>query len=626
MKSFIRRRRVIAALGATVTMVGFVSMSALPASAMADDLTENGGATRNDGDMTQLLRDSIVDGPAKNVILLIGDGMGDSEITIARNYAEGAAGEFAGIDALPLTGQYTTYALTDTGAPNYAPESASTASAWSTGTKTVNGRLSVDVANAPQATLLEIARANGMKTGNVSTSEIQDATPGAQVAHISARGCYGPNETSQRCASEALENGGLGSISEQMLNVRPDVTLGGGSASFEQTAKAGPWEGKTLFEQAEARGFQLVGDAASLDAVTVADADQPLLGLFTEGNFPVRWQGPAATDLTSGGSLPAAVACTENPDRLASDLSLGSLTEKAISLLDGEDGFFLQVEGASIDKQDHAANACGQIGETVDLDEAVQVALAFAQERKDTLVVVTADHAHTSQIVGSPIPGLNTHLLTADGQEMIVAYGTSAQGGSQQHTGAQVRIAGYGPGAANVVGLTDQTDLFFTAANGLALERNLASLSANATISAPAEVQPGATFSVTAAGLNADWQTDATLASEPVDLGARDVLNGTVTYEVTAPMEAGAHSVTLTGAQTGTVLTAQFAVTDAASANPTPEPLPTETGAAAAGGSSNTNNPLARTGGALPIGFFVAGLLAATLGAHLASRRRRRTV
>ncbi|WP_114587703.1 alkaline phosphatase, partial [Microbacterium arborescens] len=560
------------------------------------------------------------------VILLIGDGMGDSEITIARNYAEGAAGEFAGIDALPLTGQYTTYALTDTGAPNYAPESASTASAWSTGTKTVNGRLSVDVANAPQATLLEIARANGMKTGNVSTSEIQDATPGAQVAHISARGCYGPNETSQRCASEALENGGLGSISEQMLNVRPDVTLGGGSASFEQTAKAGPWEGKTLFEQAEARGFQLVGDAASLDAVTVADADQPLLGLFTEGNFPVRWQGPVATDLTSGGSLPAAVACTENPDRLASDLSLGSLTEKAISLLDGEDGFFLQVEGASIDKQDHAANACGQIGETVDLDEAVQVALAFAQERKDTLVVVTADHAHTSQIVGSPIPGLNTHLLTADGQEMIVAYGTSAQGGSQQHTGAQVRIAGYGPGAANVVGLTDQTDLFFTAANGLALERNLASLSANATISAPAEVQPGATFSVTAAGLNADWQTDATLASEPVDLGARDVLNGTVTYEVTAPMEAGAHSVTLTGAQTGTVLTAQFAVTDAAPANPTPEPLPTETGAAAAGGSSNTNNPLARTGGALPIGFFVAGLLAVTLGAHLASRRRRRTV
>ena len=59
-------------------------------------------------------------------------------------------------------------------------------------------------------------------------------------------------------ASEALENSGLGSISEQLLNVRPDVTLGGGSASFTQLAKAGPWEGETLFAQASDRGFQLV--------------------------------------------------------------------------------------------------------------------------------------------------------------------------------------------------------------------------------------------------------------------------------------------------------------------------------------------------------------------------------
>lgn len=616
----LRLRTVTTAAAASIAVLGLVGFAAVPATAApTDDVTDHGGAARNDGDMTQSLRESLVDGPAKNVILLIGDGMGDSEITVARNYAEGAAGEFAGIDALPLTGQYTTYAVNADGSVNYASESASTASAWSTGTKTVNGRLSVDVANDPQATLLEIAKANGLKTGNVSTAEIQDATPGAQVSHISARGCYGPDQTTANCSSEALENGGLGSISEQLLNLRPDVTLGGGSASFDQLAKAGPWKDQTLLSQADDRGYQLVNSADQLDAVTAADATQPVLGLFTPGNFPVRWVGPEAVDLTAGGSLPAAQSCSENPARLDTRLSLASLTQKAIGLLDNDNGFFLQVEGASVDKQNHAANACAQIGETVDLDEAVQVALAYAKEKGDTLVVVTADHAHTSQIVGSAIPGLNTNLLTTEGQSMIVGYGTSAAGGSQQHTGAQVRVAGYGPGAANVVGLTDQTDLFFTAANGLALNQDLAALSADAKITAPSEVQPGATFTVAVEGLDADWQVGGVLASEPVDLGQRDVLSGAVTYEVTAPTEEGAHTVTVTGAQTGTELVASFTVTAAAA----PNPAPSES-AVAGGPSGQSGDPLAATGGTIP--FALAGIALALVagGTYLVIRRHRR--
>ncbi|GAA3214349.1 hypothetical protein GCM10017690_28190 [Microbacterium terregens] len=599
---------------------GLMGVFALPAAAAQSDertVTDHGGATRNDGDMTQLLRESIVDGPAKNVILLIGDGMGDSEITVARDYAEGAGGEFAGIDGLPLTGSYTTYAVNSNGSVNYASESASTASAWSTGTKTVNGRLSVDVSNAPQATLLEIAKANGLKTGNVSTAEIQDATPGAQIAHISARGCYGPDQTTANCASEALENGGLGSISEQLLNLRPDVVLGGGSASFNQVAKAGPWQGETLFAQADQRGYQLVDTPAELDAVTTADAHQPLLGLFATGNFPVRWNGPAA--IAGGGDLPAA-SCVDNPERLASGLSLGALTEKAIGLLADEDGFFLQVEGASIDKQDHAANACGQIGETVDLDEAVQVALAYAQTSRDTLVVVTADHAHTSQIVGSTPPGLSVNLLTTEGQQMIVAYGTAAAGGSQQHTGSQVRIAGYGPGAANVVGLTDQTDLFFTAADGLALNRDLTALSADATVTAPADVHPGDTFTVSVDGLDADWQATGVLASDPVDLGQVDVLAGHAEFSATAPDEEGPHTITLTGVQTGTVLKATVNVTGGAITPPpaSPSPLPGAAGGAAQGGS-----PLALTGSAVPWAAAGVALAMTVTGAYLLARRRR---
>ncbi len=75
------------------------------------DITTPGGARRLTGDQTEALRASLINKPAKNVILLIGDGMGDSEITAARNYAQGAGGFFKGIDALPLTGQYTHYSL-----------------------------------------------------------------------------------------------------------------------------------------------------------------------------------------------------------------------------------------------------------------------------------------------------------------------------------------------------------------------------------------------------------------------------------------------------------------------------------------------------------------------------------
>ncbi|RYJ06452.1 MAG: alkaline phosphatase, partial [Actinomycetales bacterium] len=178
---------------------------------------------------------------------------------------------------------------------------------------------------------------------------------------------------------------------------------------------------------------------------------------------------------TKTGGAKAPVRCTDNPARKSTQPTLADLTKKSISLLDqgNKKGFFLQVEGASIDKQDHAADACGQIGETKDLDEAVQAALAFAKKDKHTLVVVTADHAHTSQIVeaGSTTPGLTTNLLTADDQPLTINYATSAEGGSQQHTGTQLRIAGYGPQAGNVVGLSDQTDLFFTIARALKLKQ-----------------------------------------------------------------------------------------------------------------------------------------------------------
>lgn len=459
------------------------------------DLATTGGARRSDDEHAQLIADSIRNTDAKNVILLIGDGMGDSEITLARDYEYGANGAFPGLDSLPLTGQYTHYSLNKDGTPNFVTDSAASGTAWATGTKTYNGAIGVDVQGNPVDSLIDLARANDKSTGNVSTAELQDATPAAQVASVTSRRCYGPEETSEQCPENALENGGAGSITEQLLQTRADVTLGGGAESFQQTARAGEYEGRTLEVQAKDEGYQIVTNADELDAVTEANQDSPLLGLFADGNMPVRWNGPVAS---RGGYLEPAAECTDNAERTAEVPQLAAMTQKAIDLLKTNDnGFFLQVEGASIDKQDHEANPCGQIGETVDLDEATKVALDFAQQDGDTLVIVTADHAHTSQIVYNQsvedvqeaaddakvpfevardaiYPGLTRVLTTSNGTPLTVSYATSGDLNvtDQGHTGSQLRIAGYGPSAADVVGLTDQTDLHFTILDALGISSN----------------------------------------------------------------------------------------------------------------------------------------------------------
>lgn len=435
------------------------------------DLRDAGGARRLTGDMSETYRKLMEQSEVRNVILLIGDGMGDSEITIARNYAEGAGGYFKGIDALPFTGQYTHYALDrTTGKPDYVTDSAASATAWASGVKSYNGAIGVDIAGKPHRTLIELAKAAGLATGNVSTAAIQDATPAAQMAHVSLRGCFGPVATSRTCPENALENGGAGSITEQLLGTRADVTLGGGAASFSETALAGEWKGRTLLEQAKARGYHVIRTAADLDTIARANDRQPLLGLFAEGNMPVRWIGPRASH--HGNIEQPPVTCEANPERTATIPTLAAMTRKAIALLkDNTKGFFLQVEGASIDKQNHAANPCGQIGETVDLDEAVQAALEFAKADGHTLVIVTADHAHTSQIVSNDTkaPGLTASLRTKDDAIMTVSYGT-AEEGSQGHTGTQLRIAAYGPRAINVAGLLDQTDLHYIIRDALKLD------------------------------------------------------------------------------------------------------------------------------------------------------------
>jgi alkaline phosphatase len=410
----------------------------------------------------------------RNVILLIGDGTDDSIITAARNYELGAKGRFA-LDELPFTGAMTTFGL-KTGPDgkypiNYVSDSAPTASGWSTGKKTVDSRLSQGPSASDTTpgedyeTVLEKYKKQGKRTGNVSTAEITDATPAAAGSHINLRECQGPaNMAKCGYAKKSAVPAGKGSISEQLVDNKIDVILGGGLDRYNQATDAGP---SVLDYAKTTHKYQFVGDKTALAGVNTL-ANGPILGLFTGGNMTPRYKPLLATAAGAGGPDKKC----ETADR-GTQPTLADMTDKAIQLLDNDKGFFLQVESAMIDKQEHSSDICGAIGDVLELDNAVKVAQAYQAKHPDTLIIVTGDHAHSTQIVGNgagttegatgATGGKATSTLkTADGDPMTVAYSTAPIGSSQSHTGSQIRVAASGPQAANVTGTIDQTDLFTT--------------------------------------------------------------------------------------------------------------------------------------------------------------------
>ena len=168
---------------------------------------------------------------------------------------------------------------------------------------------------------------------------------------------------------------------------------------------------------------------------------------------------PLIASDTGAGS--ATTKCT--PSNRGTEPTLKEMTEKAISLLQGNPkGFVLQVEGASIDKRDHSADACGQIGELLGMDDAIGVAQEFQRTHPDTLIVVTADHSHTPDHPGHArsraAPTRRCRPSTASRSASPTAPPRSPA--SQAHTGSTVPVFASGPRAADIVGTIDQTELF----------------------------------------------------------------------------------------------------------------------------------------------------------------------
>ena len=331
-------------------------------------------------------------GDIRNVIYLVGDGMGRTHVTAGRERYYGAAGRL-NMEKLPFTGAVATYAVEKgSDKPALVTDSASSATAWSSGVKTYNAALGVDSYEKRVVTLMEQVKSAGFATGNVSTAEITDATPAGQFSHALLRGCQGPVYSDAACLPKKADGTYetapadttlITPIAEQIArNGTADVVLGGGLARFE------PEDQKAL----EAQGYQVLGSfgdpalpaqtAASQKAATKADLaaakGRKVVGLFNRGNLTVE-QAKAA--------LPADAPQKQEP-------TLAEMTGKAVSLLakDNRKGFFLQVEGAQIDKRSHANDAAQTLAEIKAFDDAVESAVDFAKKDGHTLVIVTADH------------------------------------------------------------------------------------------------------------------------------------------------------------------------------------------------------------------------------------------
>ena len=272
----------------------------------------------------------------RNVVLFIGDGLGPSAVTMARDFS----GRPLALDGI-LTGSASTAATSAR-----VTDSAAGATALASGIKTYNGAIGVDTLERPVGTLLEAAEARGMATGLVATSRITHATPAAFAAHVPRR------------AMEA-------EIAAQMLDAGVEVVLGGGRMWFLPEAAGGARpDGRDLLAELQARGVVVATDPADFDAI----AATPVLALFAPNHLDYE------------------VDRTDQP-------SLAEMTMKALDLLDdAEHGFFLMVEGSRIDHAAHSNDPAGTVHDVLAFDAAVRAALDFAEADGRTLVVATADH------------------------------------------------------------------------------------------------------------------------------------------------------------------------------------------------------------------------------------------
>jgi alkaline phosphatase len=270
----------------------------------------------------------------KNIVLLIGDGMGLPQITAAM-YMNGNK---INLERMPISGVQKTHAKDD-----LITDSAASGTAMACGSKTVNGAIGVLPNGKPLTSILELAEKKGLATGLTVTSSITHATPASFIAHVNPRS-------------------DMELIALDFLKTEIDLMIGGGKRYFEKRK-----DGQNLLGELEKNNYNILDLTKNNFQNFVPDFTKPL-AFFTDNDEP-NW-------------------VTKGRDYLpeAAKISVSFLKKRS------EKGFFLMIEGSQIDWAAHDNDLERTVAETLDFDKAVGNVLDWAENDGETLVIVTADH------------------------------------------------------------------------------------------------------------------------------------------------------------------------------------------------------------------------------------------
>lgn len=315
----------------------------------------------------------------KNIIILIGDGMGINYV--GANLLQDKNSPFY---------KFTTTGLSITcSADNLITDSAAGATAIATGYLTKNKYISVDTLGNSLNTLFELAEKLNLATGIVVTASVSHATPGAFVAHSISR--Y--DQTS---------------IAVQMIDKDLDLVIGGGLKYFIPKSDSGEREdNRNLIRELENKNYKFAQDYSEL--VSIPDSVNHIYALLADDGLQEASQR---------------------------NYSLGDLTRKAIDhLKQNQNGFVLMIEGSQIDWAGHDQKSDMLLNEEKDFASAIKEALDFAQQDKNTLVLVTSDHETGGMSVIKAIKNINK-------LEPELELGFTSKG----HTPSPVGVFAFGPG------------------------------------------------------------------------------------------------------------------------------------------------------------------------------------
>ena len=346
----------------------------------------------------------------KNIILLISDGMSLTQVSTYR-LLKGGPNERIAVDKFPVSGIVLTHSENA-----IVTDSASSATAFSTGRKTNNGALGLDEDNKILENFTEIIDRYGYVSSLISTSEITHATPAAYASHVDLR--WKTDE-----------------ISLQMMESNVMTILGGGRHFFLPEDLGGKRsDGLNLLEQMESSRMVMT-EKKELDSFDHSDLGK-VVGLFAD----------------------EALRDKEKTENHVFEPSSSEMLNFAINRSEkfnenGCKGFFIMLEGSQVDWAGHANDLDYLKREMQDFDEAVELALDYAIQNPDTLVIATADHETGGLLIESSSPTDYT------APEVKFSFNTGIGYGS--HTGVPVPVYAYGPGSENFTGTLDNTDIFY---------------------------------------------------------------------------------------------------------------------------------------------------------------------